>query len=117
VRSTGPSPTNGAAILADVDPIPPGLALPSCYVHTDDAPAAGTTHHYELRHFCSSEGVAACTEPAEPGPECWENLRLQGMSVPVTGLAAGDFADAHLDLHIAIDAPSEVAGHGWWAEI
>jgi hypothetical protein len=117
VRSTGPAPTNGVAILADDDPIPPGLALPSCYQHADDAPAEGTTHHYQLRHFCSDEGVATCIEPDDPAPECWENLRLQGMSVPVTGLSAGDFADAHLDVFIAVDAPADVAGHGWWSEL
>jgi hypothetical protein len=117
VRSTGPSPTNGVAILSDVDPIPPGLALPSCYVHADDAPAAGTTHHYQLRHFCTSEGVPTCTDPDEPGPECWENLRLQGMTVPVTGLAAGDFADAYLELYVAVEALADVVGHGWWSEL
>jgi hypothetical protein len=117
VRSTGPAPTNAVAILADDDPIPPGLALPDCYEHTDEAPAEGTTHHYQLRHFCSAAGAATCTEPADPAPECWENLRLQGMSVSVAGLTAGDFADAYLEVYIAVDAPADVTGHGWWSEL
>src|SRR5690606_9394081 len=118
VRSTGMSPVDGELILGDLEPFPPGIARPeACYVLTDRAPADGSTHHYELHHFCDATGNPSCTEDPDGEPECWENLRLQDMSVPISGLTAGDFPDAYLELYLAVDAPAGVAGHGWWSEL
>jgi hypothetical protein len=118
VRTTTAAPVDGVTIFADADPFPPGVAYPmGCYVRTDGAPAAGTTSHFELHHFCDAAGNASCTEDVDGQPECWENLRLQDMSVPVPGLTAGDFSDAYLELYVAIEAPAGAVGHGWWSEL
>lgn len=121
VKATGPAPIGGVPIFHDEDPFPPGYALPSCYVRTDVAPYEGT-HHFELRHACTATDVATCaSDEAEPTVECWENLRLQDMSVELgAGFEASEFNDAYLELFVAIDAsgvPSGAPGHGWWSEI
>jgi hypothetical protein len=118
VRSTSMPAVDGEAIFADASPFPPGVARPEgCYVLTDSAPAIGSTLHYELHSFCDAAATPGCIEVADGEPECWENLRLQDMSVPISGLTTGDFPDAYLELYIAIEAPPGVVGHGWWSEL
>lgn len=119
VRSTGMSPTGGEAIFSDAYPFPPGLSMPDCYTHTDTAPYGGSTHQFELHHRCDAEGVATCTEQPEATPDCWENLRLQGMNIPVIGLDVGDFPDAYVEVYVAVvNAPGTTSpGHGWWSEL
>jgi hypothetical protein len=120
VKATGAAPIGGVPIFRDDSPSP-GYALPDCYVRSDVAPHTGT-HHYELQHACTSDGAPTCTpDAAEPSVECWENLRLQDMSVDLgPGFAASEFNDAYLEVWVAVDAsgaPSGAPGHGWWSAI
>ncbi|MBL4683381.1 MAG: hypothetical protein JKY37_02235, partial [Nannocystaceae bacterium] len=117
VRSTTAPPTDTLVIFADELPSP-GYPVPAmCLALSDTAPLLGTERHLALDVQCDAAGEAVCAEEAQPAPECWENLRLQDLALTTNGLAGGDFADAFVELHVAIDAPGESPGHGWWSDI
>ncbi len=117
VRSTTAAPIDGVVVFGDESPFPPGYPLPACYVRSDAAPYGGTTHHFELAHFCSAGGTSSCIEADTAEPECWENLRWEGLEVAIAQLDAGDFTDAYLELAIAVDPPGDAIGHGWWSTV
>lgn len=117
VRSTTAAPVNSVMILGDDDPFTPDNLRPTCIVRSDAAPFGDTTHHFALTHHCTADGEAACDEAQSPAPECWENLRLENLSIDIGQLDAGDFTDAFLELAIAVDAPPGTVGHGWWSTI
>jgi hypothetical protein len=117
VRSTTAPPNSAVEIFADESPFPPGFPLPECLERTDAEPYPGTTHHFSAVLNCDVSGVVSCTATPGGAPECFENLRLQGMNLSLSSLAAGDFASAFLEVHVAIDAPDDVPAHGWWSEL
>jgi len=116
VRPTTAEPTSSLLIFADEDPFPPGFALPGCFGRSDAAPSEGT-HHFEFLVECAADGMPVCEPASDPAPECFENLRLQGLERPVADIGGGDFADAFLEVDVAIVPPDDNPAHGWWADI
>ncbi|MGH1344258.1 MAG: hypothetical protein ACRBN8_22055 [Nannocystales bacterium] len=116
VRSTTAEPTSSLSLFADDTPFPPGFPLPECLGRTDMAPSEGT-HHFELLMECLPDGMPACEPVAEPGPECFENLRLQDLGLGPVDIGGGDFAEAFLELDIAIVPPDDSPAHGWWSDL
>ena len=113
VRTTTVAPTEAVVVFAD-DPLAGGAyPLPVCFTRSDVAPYAGT-HGFAVELGCTAAD-ATCERPDPAVAECWENLRLQQMSIPLTGLGGGDLTDAFLEFHLAIDAPDATEGHGWWS--
>lgn len=115
VRSTAAPPNDELVVFSDADPVPPGDTLPACMERTDTAPLLGT-HHYELTVRCSEGGVSICTDDPAAAVECYENLRVQGLDLPVPNIGGGDFADAFLEVSVAVDPPDDNLAHGWWSD-
>ncbi|MBV1857786.1 MAG: hypothetical protein KUG77_05185 [Nannocystaceae bacterium] len=125
VRSTTAEPTSNLVLFADENLFPPGYPLPECMDRTETAPSQGS-HHFELLVACTVETdpeseeevfVPTCEKPLKPAAECFENLRLQGMELPAANIGGGDFAEAFVELDIAIEPPSDNPAHGWWSDI
>ncbi len=116
VRPTTAEPTSSLVIFTDDDPFPPGFSLPACFSRSAAVPSEGT-HHFEFLVECASDGIAACEPVSESAPECFENLRIQGLERPAADIGGGDFADAFLEIDIAIVPPDDAPAHGWWGDI
>ncbi len=116
VRPTTAEPTSSRTLFADDDPFSAGFGLPECMQRTDVAPSEGT-HHFELLVACSAQEMSVCEEVTEPAAECFENLRLQNLELPEANIGGGDFADAFLELDVAIVPPDDSPAHGWWGDI
>ncbi len=113
VRSTNAAPTEEVVIFAD-DPLQSGgYPLPACFTRSEVAPHAGT-HDFAVQLGCTAD-EATCGRPDPSVVDCWENLRLQQLSIPLVGLGGGDLSDAFLEFHISIEAPEATEGHGWWS--
>jgi|GEM_PF-1330223 len=118
VRSTTDAPTEDI-VLFDEEQLSGGAyPLPTCFGFSDEEPYAGSSH-YQLDLLCHVGEMGmpeqTCDTPDPRVVECWENLRLQEFSVPLTGLSGGDLADAFLEFHISVDPGEAVDGHGWWS--
>lgn len=114
VRSTTGAPSEFATVFAD-EALPPGAyPLPACFSRSDASPHLGS-HHYALTLRCGADGLQTCDTADEKIAECWENLRLQDFSLPLTNIGGGDFGDAFLEFHLSIAAQPDVEGHAWWS--
>lgn len=114
VRSTTAQPTEQTPLFVD-EPLPSGAyPLPACLSRTDVAPHGGT-HHLELDVQCDELAEFTCSMGDPRVVECWENLRLQNMSVPLTGLGGGELADAFIEFHLSIEHGRSAEAHGWWS--
>lgn len=116
VRPTTAEPTSSLTIFSDDDPFSPGSALPGCLARSEVAPSEGT-HHFELTLECSSEGDPVCAPTEKPELECFENLRLQNLERAEATIGGGDFAEAFVELDVAIVPPDDNPAHGWWSDI
>ncbi len=113
VRSTTLQP-NAERVLFDEEPLNGGAyPNPVCFQRTDAAPLAGS-HHYSLALRCDSDGDQTCEAGDPDVAECWENLRLENLGIGLDDLGGGDFTDAFLEFHLAIDT-DDPEGHGWWS--
>lgn len=113
VRATNTPPVSEAVIFAD-DP-PGGQMYPECMQRVDTNAAAGSTHSYAHQMMCEPGVGSGCQGGG--APECWENLRLQNLTGPPLSIGGGEFADAFIEVYVAIDSTAVGDAHGWWSEV
>lgn len=115
VRSTTAVPTQSIALFADAQLSGGPYPLPTCYTWSDASPYEGT-HHYALELLCDSNADPTCVDPDPDVVDCWENLRLQNMTVSIASIGGGNLSDAFLDFALAVDPGERPEGHGWWSQ-
>jgi hypothetical protein len=119
-KRTALAPIDSIEIMADQAPPTLGWVQPMCLTLDDQAFAGSQAYGYA--HRCDrvwNDVVqeymvqATCNAPQEPQPECWENLFLEGMAMPIDAsrFTAGAYEAAYLEFVLRIDD----SHHAWWA--
>ncbi len=110
---TNPALNSPGVLLAN-ESLDGGGVMPTCVLlMTDPSRAAGGDAFFEYHAICLPDGSAVCEEPAIAGTSCWENVRIQGLDKPVTGMSEGDFRVAFYEVDVAI----ENSENGYYADL
>ena len=115
-----PARTSPAAVeeLPMAQEAPEGAnPLPTCVELVDSPETAATgSAHWEHTVRCEETapdvGTAVCTDPANPFPRCWENVRIQGVDYPIS-LTESEFQHAFLEMKVEIVDTDD----GFWGEL
>ncbi|MDQ3033191.1 MAG: hypothetical protein M3Y87_12300 [Myxococcota bacterium] len=114
---TNLAPTDAIELFEES--LPPGARLRPICTGSTLAIDPATAHEGEasIAHtfLCARAGDATtsvCTEPAELGAECWENVGFESASIDAQRLSAGDFDSAFVEVAVAIDDTSTA----FWSE-
>jgi hypothetical protein len=89
---------------------------PECVSFEDDPSGAATGDRYwQWVARCEqveATTVAVCGEPVEPAPDCYENIRIEGLDYPFD-LSEGEFQGAFLEMMLEVTG----SDHGYWGEL